>query len=392
MRINQPELIIEGELARVCAPVEFRDGSRQLVWYSTDLQYADYLTVEKLDAFLLGLLNYAMQANEPIHLDGAVSAQLYYNLTHYYMSIIAHVDSSLQPVEILPRELDNGASVQTKGGVATGFSGGVDSFCVLADHFYSEVPSGYKLTHLIFNNVGAHGRGGHRLFDERYQRLLPLANELNLPLIKVDSNLHELAKKSFPLVDSPRNISCALLLQKLFGKYLYASSFRYEDCYVGPAYDLAFTDPLSVHLLSTETLECISSGGQYSRVEKLSRLVEVEPSHRYLDVCVGTKNAGNCSLCWKCARTLLTLELLGLVQPYSRVFHRERYRAIRDRFIVNMLSNNKDPLLKEVVRLAAERGYHFPLLARIKGACYRLLAPNKRFRVPRRIKRRLEQQ
>lgn len=69
------------------------------------------------------------------------------------------------------------------------------------------------------------------------------------------------------------------------------------------------------HLLSTEATDSISTGSQYTRAAKTAQVAEIEPSYRHLDICVepGTSRSGfrNCSRCWKCARTMVTLEALG---------------------------------------------------------------------------------
>ena len=147
-------------------------------------------------------------------------------------------------------------------------------------------------------------------------------------------------------------------MQQLFGKYLYASGVRYQDCKVGTAYDIAYADPMSVHLLSTETLECISSGCQYSRVEKTIR-VSAFLSRKYLDVCARNRTiAGNCSTCWKCARTLLTLDTLGCEHLYDGVFDLNAWATIRNRYIRTVLLS-RNPLLREIVELAKTRGFRF---------------------------------
>ena len=161
----------------------------------------------------------------------------------------------------------------------------------------------------------------------------------------------------FEQTHTPRNVSGVLILQKLFGKYLYASTFKYEECFVGPSYDMAYSDPFAVHLLSSETLECLSTGSQYSRVEKTARVAEMEPSFRYLDICAAS-HTGNCSICWKCARTLLTFEILGKLDLYNRMFDLKAYDQIRNRYIVGIL-RSKDPLLREVVQLAKEKNFCF---------------------------------
>lgn len=242
--------------------------------------------------------------------------------------------------------------------VGTGFSGGIDSFSVVCDHVTQSANSSYQLTHFLFNNVGSHGAGGdgRRLFHQRYEKLKGFPNEIGLPFIPVDSNLADLLPLDFQMTHTTRNMSVVLLLQKLLGKYLYASTFKYKDCYVAKTYDMAYADPAAVHLLSTETLEAISTGCQYSRVDKSRVVSSFEPSHRFLNICVNADAEGkNCSVCWKCCRTLLTFELLGVLEKYGDVFDLDAYSAQKPDYVYRSLSN-PDALFNEILGLADDVG------------------------------------
>src|SRR5438309_136737 len=88
---------------------------------------------------------------------------------------------------------------------------------------------------------------------------------------------------------------------------------------------------LLLPLLGTERLECIASGGQYTRVDKTIRVARVDASTQFLDVCVNPWMATerlNCSGCWKCLRTQLTLAVLGELDRYDKVFDVGLYRRL----------------------------------------------------------------
>lgn len=373
MKLGRVELIERGREVQLRTTVETK-GQKRPLWYAVERRYGDYLTPERLDPFVVGLLIPAMMAGEDIHVEGPLSEKLYWNLKHYYMRIMGATDPAFSPVRIFPAELARDPLSPPPAGVATGFSGGIDSFCVLADHFFADVPAGYKITHLIYNNVGVHRQAGYKLFMERYQRLAPCAEEMGLPFISINSNLDDFYQINFGQTHTPRNVSAALILQKLLGKYLYASGLRFEDCFVGPCQDPAYTDPFTLHLLSTESTECISAGGQYSRIEKTAKVAELEPSYRYLEVCFDRTNkygAGNCSVCQKCARTLLTLEILGKAHLYEKAFSLEKYRSIRRHFMGKVLAS-RHPVLQEIHRLAKARGFAFPPDVHIVGVSRRV--------------------
>ena len=263
--------------ATISARIEYA-GREELLWYSVDAKYGRFLTSEKLDGFVVALLPLAMRHREDMKIESAISEKLFYNLTSYYIPIVRAVMPSLRAVRLLPERLDCEETSSCDCGVATGFSGGVDSFAVLADHLFGDVPPSFRITHLVFNNVGS--SGSDALFHSRYSMLSGFPREMGLEFVEIDSNLRDFLGvdpliKDFMLTHVPRNVSAVLMLQKLFGKYLYASTHKYADCFVGEAYDIAHTDPFAVHLLSTETLDCISTGCQYSRVQKTARVTEV---------------------------------------------------------------------------------------------------------------------
>ena len=100
------------------------------------------------------LLIPAMETGEDIQVAGTVSECLYYNLTRPAQAVLQEVLPSLHHIDIHPEDVKPAS--EEASGVATGFSSGIDSFAVLADHYYADkVPSNFRLTHLLYNNVGS---------------------------------------------------------------------------------------------------------------------------------------------------------------------------------------------------------------------------------------------
>jgi len=146
-----------------------------------------------------------------------------------------------------------------------------------------------------------------------------------------------------------------LLLQNLIGKFYYSSGDPYEDCRVAPADEISTLDLLVIHLFSTETLDCISTGCQYTRLEKTRKVIPFEPTHRWLNVCINADGNGrNCSVCSKCCRVLLTLELLHATHLYERVFDLKRYRQVRRQYIRGHILHAAGSSERGIVQLAQE--------------------------------------
>ncbi len=368
--------------------VSFLNNTQEL-WYSVDKKYAN-LVSDTLDAPLVALLLPAMKAGEDIYIDGTVSKRLYYNLSNSLQTILTSVIPNLKKVSIYPSTMQDNKHLAP--GVATGFSAGIDSFSVLGDHHYQEQPEGFQLTHLLYNNIGAHTRGGEKLFRERYRRLIQTTEEkIGLPFIAINSNLAKFYKSfSFTRTHTLRNASVALLLQNGIGRFMYASAFHYKDVFVDTTHDIAHSDPIVLPLLSTNSLDILSTGGEYTRTEKTAKVAEIKDSYNCLDVCVAVKdNDNNCSICWKCKRTLLTLDIVGNVDKYGKVFDLGLYSKIRLDFIAEVILSN-DYFLKEIKAYAKNMGYQFPFLSYIyaySGLKYFVDVLKKLTKVPRKLKR-----
>ena len=74
-----------------------------------------------------------------------------------------------------------------------------------------------------------------------------------------------------------------------------------------------------------------------------------------MDVCVNgsfVNNSNtflNCSTCWKCLRTLTTLDYYKKLYYYEKVFNLEKYYKNKDKFLRNL--NKNSPLENEIIEL-----------------------------------------
>jgi hypothetical protein len=331
--------------------------------YSVQADYKDMLS-DSCDAALAGLLIPAMQNSESIYIKGSISPALYHALQGPIQALLMKLIPTLSKVDIYPEKLLTGDGSDING-IATGFSAGIDSYAVISDYLLSNIPEELKLTHLLFNNVGSHSRGGEKLFLQRYNRIKATAQILGLPLIRVNSSLDQFYAQNnlgFQQTHTFRDASVAFLLKKGIKQYIYASTYDFSRVFIGKTYDTAYSDAITLPLLSTREISLCSAGGEYTRVQKTLRVAAHPVSHSTLDVCVNTDNQTgytNCSSCWKCLRTLATLEIAGLIDLYSSSFNLDIYYALKDRFFLEMVIS-KDPLLVEIVNFAITRGFRLP--------------------------------
>ena len=377
---SEVEYSVPYSLGRAGRPLG--DDSRTLGDSEPSLRYqipADYeeMVSPRADAALVALLIPAMVAGGTLHVEGPVTDELVFRLGHGYQDVVRAVIPALRPVEVIaPQRVPAG---HRETGVATGFSGGVDSFTVLADHFYDpEVPPALRVTHLLFHRVGSHddaGEGERALFLDRLNRASRVADKIGLPFIPVDTNLMDAYQGTgldYQQSHTPRDASVAFLLQRGVGRWLYASALHLRHTRVGKFYDISLTDPVALPMISTSSLLLESHGGQYTRFDKTMRVAELPDSYWSLDVCVSGTLGTNCSKCFKCLRTMATLEIGGVLDRYQDVFDLDVYQRHRDSYLA-LAPVSRDVVVRELVVEAKRRDFALPRpsLRRISPVLYR---------------------
>jgi hypothetical protein len=350
MYISTPKITVASNIATISVTYETSKENNTL-WFSVDVKYLKYLSLESVDAFLVGLLFYAMARGEDIHVEGSISEKLFYCLSYYLIPALVIANPKLKKIEIYAKKLEH-KPTNIANAVGTGFSGGVDSFCTIYDHLNNiRCPDHHRLTHLTFFNVGSHGdMGGNaarELFKKRCKTLSKYPIECGLDYVVVDSNISEVLQMTFAATHTMRNMAVVLLLQNLFGIYYYSSGYRMDDFRIINAHsDTSAYDILNMAMLSTESVQLYSSGSQYTRVQKTALIADFSPTWSHLNVCVTGEY--NCSCCFKCMRTLLTLEILGKIDAYANVFDLKKYASKRERYIAQILVNKKQYIYKDI--------------------------------------------
>lgn len=346
------------------------------MYFEIDANYGGMLVDDTFDPFMLVALYSAMYYKTDLQIRGNVSKKLYKNLTNYAQKILGDYSSDLAPVKIF---VDGFAPVNVKGTlIGTGISCGVDSLSTVYDRFICEDDPDYKINALFFFNCGANGNFTDPFTSTAAQincrHGATCANELGLPIIFVNTNLHQFKftepKETFIFFST---FACVLALQNAVKRYYMASSYSYDEikrCGVEcECHDLAgFAESFFLPLIQTERIELILDGCQYRRIDKVIKLVDWEIARKYLHVCSShTEDASNCGTCQKCLRTLLTLEILGKLDAFADIFDLEQYRAESFNYKVSCVMNgDKDFFCKQILDLAAE--YNFPMPTR--SNCY----------------------
>ncbi len=227
------------------------------VKFDVSQKWAEYVDTDVHDAFLVSILLNAMRNGEDVFVDGLISEKLFYNITNSLMPMLKGILPNLKDVKLEVAGI-RGSQGTNLGAVATGCSGGVDSFYAISYHLSHSVSNSYKLSHLLFNCNGSNKMKS--LAEPRFKIVKEIAERSGLPLIRVDSNHGQFSHFKYHESHNFRHVSSVLLFQKLFSKYYFSSTFSFSDCHIRQANSSAYSDPFILNLFSTEKTEIIPFG------------------------------------------------------------------------------------------------------------------------------------
>lgn len=375
MRIGRPVVTENEGKTRMSSVISFGE-ERKLLWVEVDRENGRYLSPERSDGLLVGLLWYAMYHGYDIECEAPVTGELLYKLETYLVPTLSKYSTRMRKPLIkasIAEEQLNG-----EGAVGTGISCGVDSFHAVCSHYRHHVRS-LRLTHLTLYNVGAFGcfdlSKADAQFEWQINNSRQLAAELGLKLVVLNSNLKALFPTDNRFTHTFSNAFSVYCLQKLWsgGAYFYASSgvdFASFDVHDADCNDSSHYDLLSLFCFSTHSLSFYSEGGAKTRFDKVRTIVGFEPTERYLQVCC--KDDGkNCGICFKCKRTLVILDALDVVDRYVKVFDVDRYKRHRNDYLCWMLAQYygctaEKEMVEEAVGLMRMR-HRIPFACQVKG-------------------------
>lgn len=326
--LNCEETYIKLEVPFIC------DGCEYAICNKFYMDMECYLITDRIDAALVALLRFAIVNEYDIVSDIPVSEELYYNLKYGFIDSIYSTNSHLRRINIdvpLISRLDSSC----KNIVATGISCGVDSLYTVWNHLHN---NDHTLTHLMYFDIGAHLT--NELAQQRKELAINFSKEVNLPLIIVDSNLPNLLTEiqgrayNHLVYHTYMMASIILCMQSAIKYYFYSSTYSFDHFNLSLYDDCAKYDLFSLNTFSINGTKIISAGGAVSRIDKVKSISSFPLSYKYLNVCIA--NIKNDCLCFKCIRTLLELDAIGVLDRYSAVFDVEFYKKNRKYYLYRL--------------------------------------------------------
>lgn len=403
--IYKPTISRRGDSTRLsCKISDSLRKSEYDVWFESDAEYGEYFCDEVCDAFVVACLLPAMRSSQEIRVEGPISQRLYYNirntLIYLFSTAFGFKQIRISAKECVTPCFDNFA-------VGCGCSLGVDSFAAMLSHMedikpYGN-PEGYQITHLTYFNVGAHGYKDLEKTKISYLKDIEMvkafAKTVNRPLVRIDSNIHILFDGfNFDQSGDTRNMCAVLSMQKLFKKYLYASSYPIKEFRFTPVQS-GYYETVLLPSLSTENTELVVANPDLSRTQKTKLLADNAQAQHHLYVCwkelIANNNPDseiarikdnyrNCTHCDKCHRTLLALDILGKTEKFGDIFDLKYWNSFRDKYIALVLCSVKENGFSSDLKEMMEKySFHIPMKSRI----YRFLYKTKIMGVLSQIRR-----
>ena len=314
--------------ARVESRVPPRDGSPELV-FEYPRRWSDWIT-PRADGFVAALVLRAMAVGEDIEVRAPLSSRLARGLAEYQQVMASWFPHRLTPVEI--RGPLEPVAPEPGGAILTAFSGGVDSFYTLWAHAGEHEPDERaRITHGLF----VHGfdlplsqaADAYEVARARFGKGLA---HLGVELVTARTNIQSFVPRGdWGLFHGSALIGSALALGGGVRRF-YVPAAHTE----GHLFPLG-SDPRIDPLLSTEALEVVHDGADVTRVQKTAVIGGWPPTFGRLRVCVSyDPTVPNCCRCEKCVRTMMTLDLLGLLDrqtSFPRPLVRSAIRACKYR-------------------------------------------------------------
>ncbi|MFI3242247.1 MAG: hypothetical protein R3Y43_06745 [Alphaproteobacteria bacterium] len=334
--INFPKIEELENTARLSSVISI-DGQEQSIWFEVDKKNKKYLEDRVIDAFIVGMLPFAMRNKHNIHSDAYISEELLFNLDTYLFPVFSTecVNSYLAQIKAPTLSYQNNAK-----GVGTGVSGGVDSSDVIVEAIKQgkKYPS-TNLTHLMYfmhdNKEIVPGEGETPKFrqeqaDKEYNIVHNIAQELKLPIITISSNIYNISGVSEVLAHTYHGNANVFALAKLFKTYFYASAHHLNVFNIKKGFynDSEYANLFILQMLSTSNLRFYFGGISRSRLEKTKIISKEKWVQKYMNVCFPAKNTScgvNCRI-GKCMRTMWDLEVLGKLNNFNSIFDIDEFR------------------------------------------------------------------
>lgn len=352
IHIGQPKVISNANKCRLVADIFF-DGEIHPLWFEVDKEYGKYLTPERSDAFVVGLLHLALREGHDISFEAPLTRRLYEQLTDQFLPAFVKINK-LKPIKIEGSTDVEVEHLDVEPHVGGGVSCGVDSLHVFAKH--DDVTHGciWNMHGVTSVNETAETR------DLGWCNLQMMAKKftdyVHKGLIVGNTNYDRgcVPQLRFDGSVTFGNLFCVLSMQKFWSKYYIASTYDIDEFNLaaGIGADPAHYEYLLLSMASMGRIAFRLDGAAQNRCDKVGDLISYEPSKKFLTVCWSiNEDHSNCTHhCPKCMRTVLDLAAWDAIDDYAERFDVVSYHEHLEWYIAEMYRGlmQKDPFAAEI--------------------------------------------
>lgn len=327
------------------------------------------------EAFVLALLIPAMKMGQNLLVNATLDHDFQFNLNNQLIPFLAKFHRYLKKIRV-ESTVDAAAlnDVPATGGhkrlTLIGMSCGLDALTGFIEHESLPAGSRLKVNGLLFNDVGAFGKGREK-FSHDLEIVKSFAARTGLPLFFVQSNMGDFYEEKYEHSYSLRNAAAAWALSAVAGTAILASGVEFSD--MGNFFqqqDSGFVDPITLPLMSSTPMQIQTTGFQHTRSEKYTIVINDGRFLDHLNTCLRSvdrkKGYINCGTCKKCSEILFRAEASGQLPVLERTFNIREYKRLRNLLIYRLAYNSsgKKPSAnsRDTVRYLKERGFKLPAL------------------------------
>jgi hypothetical protein len=315
--LKKPEIIdLSKDRTRLSCDIYDNDKLKTL-YFEVEKKYKQYLCYERSDAFIISILPYTMLSGQDIYCETPVTETLLHNINEILVPNLAAGHETKYKLMKIHADTDNTPIKGTE--VSTGHSLGVDSFYTISKTINSSY-NDLKLTHLL-NIRRPHAE---KSFSKHYQTLEEAAASLKLPTTFIITNVRTLWKSLHGSTHIYTNMGAAYALRKLINTYYYSTAYdlnKFSIAKGNRTNDRSLL--LLAHSFTTPDFNVLMGGTPANRHAKIMRIYDCKIVQKNLRVCV--TSPFNCSECWKCKRSIMEFDMLGVLDNYREVFDVEYY-------------------------------------------------------------------
>ncbi len=290
-----------------------RPRRKEILWFEFPDAFAEKIS-RTAEPWLQALLPLAVRWGEPLEIDAPVDETWLRN-AHETMRLWSRWYPKLKPVEIKTAGFRPSVATLEGRGLGLFFTGGVDSFYSLLFHDQTAVETNTKaVDHLIYVCGYDIPLAHESALEEKIKALDQVARRLNRKLIPVRTNLRETRLGELDwgaITHGPALGAVGLLLEQTLETVLISAGGNIDDATPWGSH------PLSDPLMSTDRLRFIRYQNEVNRFEKTRFIAKSAVALDHLHVCWIRKSHDNCGACEKCVRTMLMLEVLGVLDKAS---------------------------------------------------------------------------